>query len=143
MPPESSVRAVVVVEVLPLPELLVEQGRVIDDHPVQHPVEFFLVDPVGPLQLAVRPRGAGLDVDVLDPPVQDVLVESRLELRPVVGLDGLHPEGQPEGCIYWDPAADLVLQAGGPNSRVGAGPSTGMTSRLTRLAPVGDSRVQA
>src|SRR3990170_4515249 len=94
MPTEASVRPVVVVEVLPLTELLVEECRVVDHHPVKHPVELLLVDSVRALDLAVEPGGTRLDVDVLNPSVQDVPVEARLELRAVVGLDDLHPEGQ-------------------------------------------------
>jgi hypothetical protein len=44
---------------------------------------------VGPLHLAVEPRGPGLDVDVADAGIQDVVVELRSELGPVVGLDHL------------------------------------------------------
>ena len=44
--------------------------------------------------LAVEPWGRGLDVDVADAPVEQVVVEDRLELGPVVGLDDLDPEGQ-------------------------------------------------
>ena len=55
----SSVRSAEVVEVLPLLKPLVEQPRVVDHDPPEHPVERLLVDPVGPLHLSVQPRGAG------------------------------------------------------------------------------------
>jgi hypothetical protein len=80
MPSEPPVGAVVVVEVLPLAEPFVEQRRGVDHHPIEHPVELLFVDPVGAFDLAVQPRSARLDVDVLDPAVQDVPVKGRLEL---------------------------------------------------------------
>ena len=46
------------------------------DYDVYAPV----TDPVAALDLAVEPRGGGLDVDVADPAVGQVPVESRLEL---------------------------------------------------------------
>src|SRR6266498_6016843 len=91
---EPAVRSVEVVEVLPLLQAVVEESGVVDDHSFEHPVELLLVDPVGPLNLAVQPRGLGLDVDMADAGVQDVVVELRLELRTVVGLDHLDLERQ-------------------------------------------------
>mgnify|MGYP001820665967 CR=1 FL=1 len=46
------------------------------------------------LDLAVEAWGRGLDVDVADAPVEQVVVEGRPGLGPVVGLDDLDPEGQ-------------------------------------------------
>ncbi len=60
--------------------------------PSRSPVELLGVDAVGALYLSVQPRCPGPDVAVSDAPVEDVEVEGRLELRPVVGLDDLHPE---------------------------------------------------
>jgi len=70
----------VVVEVLPFLEALVEQLGVVDDDAFELPVELFTVDPVGPFDLAVQARGGGLDVDVADAAVSQVPVERRLEL---------------------------------------------------------------
>jgi hypothetical protein len=78
--PESAVGTSVVVEVLPLLELVVEDFGVVDDDTVQQSVELLCVDPVGALDLAVEPRSVWLDVDVPDAPVQQVPVESGLEL---------------------------------------------------------------
>jgi hypothetical protein len=89
------VGAVVVVEVLPCAELVVEELGVVDHHAVQEPVELLGVDAVGALDLAVEPRRAGLDVAMADAFVQDVPVEAGAELDPVVGLDDLDPEGEP------------------------------------------------
>ena len=80
-------RAMVVVEVLPLLELQREHLGVVDDHTVEHPIELLGVDPVRALDLAVQPRRRRPDVDVLDPTVEDMPVELGLELRAVVGLD--------------------------------------------------------
>ena len=49
---------------------------------------------MGSLYLAVEPGCAGLDVDVVDAPVQHVPVKRRGELRTVVGLDRLDGERQ-------------------------------------------------
>jgi hypothetical protein len=89
------VGAVVVVEVLPLAELVVEDLGVVDDHAVQQAVELLGIDAVGPLDLAVQPRRPRLDVDMAGAFVQDVPVEAGAELDPVVGLDDLDPERQP------------------------------------------------
>jgi hypothetical protein len=84
----------VVVEVLPLAQLVVEELGVVDHHPVQELVELFGVDAVGALDLAVEPRCPGLDVVVADALVQQVIVEQGRELGAVVGLDDLDPERQ-------------------------------------------------
>ena len=84
---EAAVGPVVVVEVLPLAELVVEHLGVVDHDPLEQAVELLGVDAVGPFDLAVEPWGAGLDVDVAGASVQDVPVEAGAELGPVVGLD--------------------------------------------------------
>lgn len=87
--------SMVVVEVLPLPELVVEHLSVVDHDPVEHPIELLVIDAMGTLNLAVEPRVPRPDVDVPDPFVQDVPVEGGLELSPVVCLDYLDQEGKP------------------------------------------------
>jgi hypothetical protein len=72
---EAAVGAMVVVEVLPLGELVVEQLRVVDEDAVQQAVELLGVDAVGAFHLAVEPRGGGLDVAVPDSSVEQVPVE--------------------------------------------------------------------
>jgi hypothetical protein len=57
---QATVGAVVVVEVLPLPQLVVEDLGVVDHHPVQQLVELLSIDPVGALDLAIQPRVLGL-----------------------------------------------------------------------------------
>ena len=59
-------RAVVVVVVLPLLQLLGEEVGVVDDLALEEPVELFGVDAVGSLDLAVQSRCAGFDLDVVD-----------------------------------------------------------------------------
>ena len=81
--------SVVVVELLPLAELVVEELGVVDHHPVEQLVELLGVDAVGALDFAVEPRGSGFDVDVADALVQDVPVEAGAELGPVVVLTGV------------------------------------------------------
>jgi hypothetical protein len=83
-----------VVEVLPLLRVGLEHLGVIDDHAVEQPIELLGVDAVRALTLAVEPRRACSDVHVLDAQVLDVPVEGGRELRGVVGLDALDPEGQ-------------------------------------------------
>ena len=56
---------VVIIVILPLPELLVEQVDVIGDAIlVEELVELLVVDPVRPLDLAVEMRRARSDVDM-------------------------------------------------------------------------------
>ena len=76
-------RAGVVIEVLPLEELLVEEPSVVDDDPVQEPVEFLCIDAVRAFDLPVETRSHRFDVDVPDALVEHVVVECRLELRAV------------------------------------------------------------
>lgn len=87
--------AMVVVVILPLSEFVVEDVGVVYDDAVEQGVELFGVDAVGALHLAVKARGAGFDVAVADPFVENVIVERRLEFGAVVSLDDLHREGQP------------------------------------------------
>jgi hypothetical protein len=54
----------VVVEVLPFLELVVEELGVVDHDTLEEPGELLGVDAMGALDLAVEPRGAGLDVDM-------------------------------------------------------------------------------
>ena len=81
--------AMVVVEVLPFLEFVVEQLGVVDEDALELAVELFAVDAVGALDLAVQPRGGGLDVDVPDAAVGQVPVERRLELGSVEFLSGV------------------------------------------------------
>ena len=57
-------RTSVVVEVLPLLELLVEDLCIVDHDPIEEAIELLGIDPVGALDLAVEARPQGLDVDV-------------------------------------------------------------------------------
>ena len=86
---QAAVGSVVVVEVLPLPQLVVEELGVVDHDPVQEAVELLGVDAVGPFDLAVEPWGAGLDVDMADAFVQHLPVEAGAELGPVEFLTGV------------------------------------------------------
>jgi hypothetical protein len=56
----------VVVEVPPFGEFVVEQLRAVDDEALELAVELFGVDAEGALDFAVQPRGSGLDLDVPD-----------------------------------------------------------------------------
>ena len=67
--------AMVVVEVLPFGELVVEQLGVVDHDAVQEAVELLGVDPVAALHHPVQPRGCGLDIAVPDALVEQVPVE--------------------------------------------------------------------
>lgn len=69
---QAAMRAMMVVEVLPLGDLVVEQFRVVDHDAVQEAVELLGVDPVGPFNFAVELRGGGLDVAVPDALVEQV-----------------------------------------------------------------------
>lgn len=67
-------------------------GVVDDDAVVEYPVELFVVDPVGSLDLAVQSGCGRIDVDVAYAAVEDVPMELGLELGTVVGLDRLDLE---------------------------------------------------
>ena len=84
---QAAVGSMVVVEVFPFLELVVEDLGVVDHHALEEPVELLGVDAMGALDLAVEPRGAGLDVDMAGASVQHVPVEACAELGAVVGLD--------------------------------------------------------
>jgi hypothetical protein len=103
---------VVVVEVLPLAQLVVEELGVVDHDPVQEPVELLGVDAVGALDLAVEPRGAGLDVDMANAPVEGMPVEAGAELDTVVGLDDLHAEGEPLQQVVEELDGGLLVELG-------------------------------
>ena len=66
---------------------------VVDHLAVQEPVAPLGVDPVASLDLAVQPRGAGADADVVDAPVQQVPVERGTELLAAC-LHALDGEGE-------------------------------------------------
>jgi hypothetical protein len=85
---QSAVRAVVVVVVLPLLQLVGEQAGVVDDLALEEPVELFGVDAVGSLHFAVQSWRAGFDADVVDTFVEQVPLEGCAEFGSVVGL---HP----------------------------------------------------
>ena len=103
-------RAVEVVEVLPLLQTHVEQPDVIDHDPIEHPVELLGVDPVGPLDLAVQPRRRRLDADMTDPTVQHVVVELRSELGTVIRLDHLDLERQLLEHVVEEPDRALLVE---------------------------------
>ena len=85
---------IVVVAVIPFWELGVEDLGVVDDGPVQEPVELLGVDPVRPLHLAVETWGTRFDVAVPDPLVEHVEVEQGAEFGSVICLDDLDHEGE-------------------------------------------------
>ena len=88
---QSAMRTVVVVVVLPLLQLLGEDVGVVDGLAVDEPVELLGVDPVGSFYLAVEPRGARFDADMVDAKVEQVKVERGAEFRPVEFLSDVKP----------------------------------------------------
>ena len=87
-------RAVVVVVVLPLLQLVGEQAGVVDDLAFEESVELFGVDAVGSFYFAVQSRCSGFDLDVVDAFVEQVPVEGCAEFGSVVGLHALDLERQ-------------------------------------------------
>jgi len=78
-------RAMVIVVVLPLTELLVEQVDVVGDAVlVEQLVELLIVDPVRAFDLAVEVRGTRPDVHVADIQSGQVPMKPRLKLGAVV-----------------------------------------------------------
>ena len=104
-------RSVEVVEVLPFLKPIVEEVGVVYDDAVEHAVELFLVDAVGALNLAVESRSCGSDVDVTDAGIQDVIVESGLELGAVVGLDDLDAEREFLKDVVEEPDRRVLVAA--------------------------------
>jgi hypothetical protein len=88
---EAAVGPMVVVEVLPLLELVVKELDVVDNDAFELAVELFGVEALAALDLAVEARGGGLDVDVPDAAVGEMPVERRLRSGSV-GLDRLDPD---------------------------------------------------
>jgi hypothetical protein len=76
---ESAVRAVVVVVILPLLQLVGEQAGVVNHLALEEPVELFGVDAVGSFHLAVEPRRPRFDLDMVDAFVEQVPVEGCAE----------------------------------------------------------------
>jgi hypothetical protein len=67
---------------------------------------------VGALDLAVKPRGAGLDVDMADALIQHMPVEACAELDAVVGLDDLHTERAPLQDVVQELDGGLLVELG-------------------------------
>ena len=109
---EAAVGSVVVGEVLPLAELVVEELGVVDREPVQEAVELFGIDAVGALDLAVEPWGSGSDVAMADAFVQHLPVEAGAELDAVVGLDDLDPEREPLQHVVQELDGRLLVALG-------------------------------
>src|SRR6202521_1677115 len=83
-----------IVEAFPLLELGVEELGALDHFAGKEPVEPFVVDAMRPVDLTVQPRRRWSDVDVLNAFVEQVPVETSLELGSIVGLDLHDFEGQ-------------------------------------------------
>jgi hypothetical protein len=77
---KSAVRAVVVVVVLPLLQLLGEEVGVVDDLALEESVELLGVDAVGSFHFAVQPGCPRFDLDVIDAFVEQMPVKRRTEL---------------------------------------------------------------
>ncbi len=85
----------IVVIILPLPQLLVEEMNIVRDAVlVQELVELLVIDAMGSLHLAVEARRTRADIDVPNVEPLEVPVELRLELGAVVSLDDVHAEWQ-------------------------------------------------
>jgi len=92
---ERPVRPVVIVVVLPLPQLLVEQVNVVGDAVlVQELIELLVVDAVRSLHLAVQMRCSRPDVEMADVQGLEAPVRVRVEFAPAVGLHDLDAEQQ-------------------------------------------------
>jgi hypothetical protein len=76
---ESAVRAMVVVVVLPLLQLVGEQAGVVDHLAFEESVELVGVDAVGSLHFAVEPRRARFDLDMVNAFVEQVPVKGCAE----------------------------------------------------------------
>jgi hypothetical protein len=89
-------RPVVIVIVLPFPQLLIEQVNVVGDAVlVQELVELLVVNTMRALDLAIQVRASRLDVHVPNIQTLQVPVELRLKLSAVVRLHHVDAERQP------------------------------------------------
>ena len=105
-------RAMVIVVVLPLPQLVIEQVNIVRDAIlVEELVELLFIDAVRAFNFAVQVWRARSDVDVADTPVEQVPVEARLEFRTVVRLDRDHLEGELLEHIVGELDGGLLVQA--------------------------------
>ncbi len=96
----GAMRALVVVEVLPLRETGFEIHIALV---VQELVELLLIRAVGALDLPIELRGPRLDVDVPDALIGQVPVEEGLELMPAVGADRVDAEGEALDEVVGEP----------------------------------------
>jgi hypothetical protein len=115
-------RAVVVVVVLPLLQFLGEQAGVVDDLALEKAVELFGVDAVGSFDLAVEPRCARFDANVVDAFIEQVPVEGGAEFGAVVCLDPLDGEGEFGHDVVDEGDGSLLVAArvGAQHSQSGA-----------------------
>jgi hypothetical protein len=109
---EGAVGPVVVVVVLPLLEFVVEDLGVVDDHTVKEAVELFGVDAMGTFHFAVESGRLGFDVDVIDPFIEHMPMESSLKLSTVVRLDNIHTEGKPREHVVHELDRGFLIQLG-------------------------------
>src|SRR5918995_124869 len=109
---QTTMRPMVVVEVFPFLELVVEHLGVVDNDPLEEPVELLGVDAMGALDFAVESRGAWLDVDMAGAFVQHMPVEAGGELGPIVGLDDLDPEREALQHVVQELDGRLLVELG-------------------------------
>jgi len=84
--------SLVVVGVLPFLEFFIKQLCIVYNDPLEHPIKLFLVAPVAPFYLPVKPGPSRLYIYVINPLVQHMPVELPLKLGTIIGLDHLRPK---------------------------------------------------
>ena len=109
---EAAVGPVVVVEVLPFLELVVEDLASSMTTPVEEAVELLGFDAMRVLDLAIARGRPGRDAAMADAFVQDMPVKACAELGPVVGLDDLDPEREPLQDIVQELDGRLLVELG-------------------------------
>jgi hypothetical protein len=100
----------VIVKVLPLLELLIKELCVVNDNPFEHPIELFLVDPMAPFDLSIKPRSPGFDINMVDAFIQHMPVELALKLRAVIAPK---PRKKARAAIFAENRLKLRIGQGG------------------------------
>jgi len=81
-------RSLVVVEVLPFLEFFIKQLCIIYNDPLEHPIKLFLVAPVAPFYLSIKPRPSRLYIYMINPLVQHMPMELPLKFSTIVRWKG-------------------------------------------------------
>lgn len=72
----------IIIEVRPFFELLIEEAAIINNHSIEHPIKLFFVSPVTSFDLPIELGPSLLYIHVIDSLVQDVPINSKMKIIP-------------------------------------------------------------